>query len=191
MTRKTTDALKTEIQSVVIDNDEGLVTPSIIRNLLVDILDSLRPAWAAVMADRADNPVSVATTATWASLGPGGVYDIGIGSDVTEFAWNEIDGDLTTVFGSYNHVINALANFAGATGVEYQFSVGVNGVPTGIIKSIDGAGSNRTIDMSDIVITYPPAGSKFSLMVRSPSGPSTIDVYGIQLIGQLITTRFV
>ena len=190
MTRKLTDVLKSDFDLYLPDNEEGLITPQIMRDALKDIIDSLRPAWAAIYADHAALPVTFATGSEWTKINTAGLFTVGGASDTAELNYDLTAGEIVVAFGSFNHVVQGLMNFAGATNVEYQFSVAVDNVPQGILSSIDGAGSGRVVAVQDFAAVFPPAGSKIAMVVRSPAGPSSISISTVQILAQLQTTRF-
>jgi hypothetical protein len=191
MTRKYTDTLIAELTTTLPDNSTGLITPALLRQVITDAIQSLRPAWAGIRADKVAVPVNFNTTATWTKINAVGFWTIGGQSDNAEFAYDLATGELVAKYADYNHLIECAINFAGATNVEYQFSLAQNGVPVGTLAPVDGNGTGRILEASDRALIISNAvNDRFSLMVRSPGGASTIQISQADLFGSLQTTRY-
>ena len=191
MTRKYTDELKSELTTTLPDNSTGLITPALLRGVIEDVIDSLRPAWAGIRADHSAAPVSFATSATWTKINAAGLWTVGGQSDNSEFSYDLVNGELVTKFANYNHLCQAAINFAGTTNVEYQFSLAMNGVPLGTLVSVDGDGAGRILQAADMAIIISTAvNDRISLMVRSPGGASSIQISQADVFGQMQTTRY-
>jgi hypothetical protein len=190
VTRKLTDVLLAEIETAFPDNTQGLIQPIHVRTALQDLIDSLRPAWAAVIADHTATPVPFSTTSSWQKINTAGFYGRGGASDIAELNYDQLNGELIVMFGGYNHEVRGIINFAGASNVEYQFSVAVDGVPVGEVASVDGQGTGRIMQALDWQLLFPLQSQKLSFMVRSPGGNSTIQISQCSVYGTLNTTRF-
>jgi hypothetical protein len=190
MTRKYSDTLKAEIEAAIIDNTSQQISAADVRQLLLDIIDSLRPSWAALAGDHTAAPVTFGLTNVWQTINAAGMYTTAGASDADELAALQSTGQLDVKFGSWNHLIDASMNFEAPNGQEVQFSIAVDGAPVGMIATIDGAGAGRVIEMSDWALVFPPTSSKVTVMARVPAGTANITIHQVQLYGQLTTTRY-
>lgn len=193
MTRKLTDNLKSDLLTYLPDNNQGLITPTILRQILADTIDSLRPAWAGLLGDHTSAPVSYPLSAAWEVLKGPTLFLAAQVSDPLELAADIDDGNITVQYSEYFHQGTGLIAFEGATGTEYQFAIGVNGAPVGstVISSLDGAGAGRIVATQARATLFPAAGSHMQFLARCPGGASTITISQIQFIASLLTTRYI
>ena len=190
MTRKYTDPLKDDITAALADNVTQQISAADVRQALLDIVDSLRPAWAGLAAAHSGAPVTVNLTTSWQPIAPAGFWTTGGQSSAVELEALTATGLIDVKFGDFNHIVRAAANFEGPTGQEIQFSIGVDGVVAGTISSVDGSGNGRIVGANDWVMVYPPTGAKFSMMMRVPSGTAAVLIHQAQLFAELQTTRY-
>jgi len=188
--RRYTDEVKGLINTLLPNNSAGAISPEDVRSVLTDIIDSLRPAWAAIRAEHSAAPEAFATTNQWQTVLSPTMWTTGGNSDPLEFLASPPIGALVVKYAYFNHVLRANLNFEGAVNVEYQFSIAANGIPLGGLSSVDGAGNGRIVQASDWALAWDAADTQYSVMVRSPSGNSTIHIHQIDLYGELATTRY-
>ena len=189
MTKKYTDTLMTDIAAVLADNQTQQISAADVRQALLDIVDSLRPAWAALLADHA-TPVAIALTSSWQTLNGAGFWTVAGSSAAVELEALQSAGQIDVKFGSWNHVVRGQVNFEAPSNTEIQMSIGVNGSPIGTIASVNGAGTGRIVQLADWALTFPAAGSKISLLMRAPAGNQTVQMHQAQLYAELTTTRY-
>jgi hypothetical protein len=191
VTRKLTDLLKADVDAAFPDNTEGLITPLALRDIVKDVIDSLRPAYAALLADHTGAPLSVPLTASWTAMAGATFWNGGAGvSDPLELSADVDGGTITPVFIGWNHWLQGAISFTGASNVEYQFALATGGTP-GTPMSVDGAGSNRIVTIGAQTVRIPQTGNSFTLLARAPGGNSTIEIHQARFIVELGTTRYI
>jgi hypothetical protein len=190
MTKKYTDTLMTDIATVLADNQTQQISAADVRQALIDIVDSLRPAWSALLADHTAAAAAINLTSSWQTLTGTGFWTAKGDSAAVELEALQTAGQVDIKFGGWNHLVRGQVNFEAPSNTEIQMSIGVDGSPIGTIASVNGAGTGRIVQLADWALTFAAAGSKIALLMRAPAGNQTIQLRQAQLYAELTTTRY-
>jgi hypothetical protein len=192
MTRRYTDQLLQELPNELPDNTGGDITPAVLRQMVTDIVQSLRPAFAAMEGNHQAAPVQVTlNNSTWTPLVTG-IYTAGMASDSAELAYNMTTGSLVTKFSDFIHFFTSELSFEGPNGRNLDLSIGVNGAAVGMIGAIECLGNNILQQFNSRVVAVPPQNAQIQLLAKWYGGQATdvLKVSQIQLLGEIITTRY-
>lgn len=193
MTRRYTDQLIQELPNELPDNTTGEITPATLRQMITDVVQSLRPALAGIGGDHMAAPkLLTLNNSTWTVLNTTGLFAIGNASDSAEFGYSLAQGALVAKLAGYNHFISTDLSFEGPNGRLLDLAVGVNGAPVGMIGAIECLGNNVLQNFSTRVIAFPPQNALIQLLGKWYTGGATdtLRISGVNIIGELVTTRY-
>lgn len=191
MSRILTDTLKAQIEAAIPDNDTRQVSPADVRNALLNIIDSLRPSFAALRGEHSTAPFNFSLTETWQPLVAPGLFTIAGGSDRAELNWDEGNGEIITVYDGWVHWLDAGVSCTGDTNDEVQFALMENGVAGENIIEVTMQGSSKLVWVNSRGARLPPAGTRYQLAARSKPGvgATNLNIYLIAFTGELSTSR--
>ena len=193
MTRRYTDQLIQELPNELPDNTTGEITPATLRQMITDVVQSLRPAFAGIGGDHMAAPKLITlNNSTWTVLNTAGLFTVGSASDSAEFGYNLGQGALVAKLAGYNHFISTDLSFEGPNGRLLDLAIGVNGAPVGMIGAIECLGNNVLQNFSTRVIAFPPQNALIQLLGKWYTGGATdtLRISGVNIIGELVTTRY-
>jgi hypothetical protein len=193
MTRRYTDQLIQELPNELPDNTTGAITPATLRQMITDVVQSLRPALAGIAGDHMAAPkLLTLNNATWTPILTSGLFTGGAGSSPEELDFNLTNGSLVVKLAGYNHFVSSVLSFEGPNGRLLDLAIGVNGVPVGLVGAVECLGNNVLQQFTQRIYTDPPQNSQIQLLGKWYTGAATdtLKISGIQLIGELVTTRY-
>lgn len=188
MTRKLTDALKAELIGNLPDNTVGEISPADVRAALVDILDSLRPSYGALIGSPAE-PVAITLTQTWQPI-PLTVWTAKIESDPNEIGADQANGELVIKFDRYNPRFQAEVSFTADNAEETLWTFAVDGIPVGITMSMDGHGATKFTQVLWESFQWPAVNARVSILAKSATASNAVTIKTAQFVGELFTTRY-
>lgn len=170
MTLKFIQTIKNEINVTLPDNNTGLITPAVLRNLLQDMTDSLYNRFAAIFGDHVLAPVAQPITAIPTNYP--GLYNANVALDPAVLSVNQVLGEITiNVTGFITEgSIGFTAN--GANGRVLTANLAKNGTVNDRFKtsaSLTGAGNNESAQNALPLIAV-IAGDKFTLLLSGDIG---------------------
>jgi hypothetical protein len=193
MTRRYTDQLIQELPSELPDNTSGAITPAVLRQMITDVIQSLRPAYAGVGGDYLGAPkLLTLNNSSWTAINSVGLYTAGEASNVDELGYDVASGAVVTRLAGYNHFISASLSFEGPNGRLLDLSIGVNGSPITAIGAIECLGNNVLQNFSARMFAQPPQNALLQILGKWYTGAATdtLRVHMAQIVGELVTTRY-
>ena len=144
MTRKFLDDVRTQVDTLLADNNAGDISPLDVRTVLNNIIDSTIQDEAQLASTAAFTPYTL-SVGSYAVIGGSGVYDTSRGDDGD---WLNINLNAGTVTGSatpgYSYTVKAGVTFSGLANNEVvDLAIGVNDTPQGFVTNIVGDGGSR------------------------------------------------
>jgi len=191
MSRLLTDQLIADLNSRCPDNTTGIVTPAVMRGLLTDVLQSLRPAFATMWGNHNASPKTVAlNSSTWAVINGDGMWPNVGRSDPDELDYDTNSGAFLVKYGGYVHEQMGTISFIGPNNRILNVSIGYNGIPVGPIASINCDGKQMSVD--DRLVWMPPANAQLQFLAKWADGGANanISIYHVEVGAALVTTRF-
>jgi hypothetical protein len=129
---------------------------------------------------------------TWTPIFTADMFTSGSASDSDELAYNLATGAIIAKLAGYNHFVSSAISFEGPNGRLLDLAIGVNGAPVGVIGAIECLGNNVLQNFTTGVIAFPPQNAVIQLLGKWYTGAATdtLRVAGINIIGELFTTRY-
>lgn len=192
MSRLALNPLVALINSLVVDNDTGLISPADVRGLLVDIVDSTTPAYALMWGDHTAVPVVRSiNSATWTTLGGNDLFT-GVGlSDPTELTADPATGNMPVTFPDFVYSLAGEMVVAGPNGRELAFTVGHDGVPLGASAINTLGGTSQLRSVANALTFVGRTGWNLQLLAKFTDAGATanVDIYNISMMGSLKPTH--
>lgn len=187
MTMKFLQQVGTEIVTNMPDNSVGAITPAIMRVTLQDMLDSLYPRSAAVVADRAAVPVAQALTTVPTNYPA--LYNGLIQTDPAVVAGNVAAG--TIIPNKTGFVCEALIGFTcyGANGRVVTANLAKNGVVQDRFKVAATMSGGVNLDSANTTLPLigVTAGDVFTLLLSVDTAAS-ITFAGVRFLLRVLPT---
>ena len=182
MTRKYSNDIRAEIDTLVPDNTTGQVTPAGIRQIMHDIVDSFTPAYGAL---RRTASTMVALTTTPTKLV---VYDEVVRSTPELVASAANDTITATRAGSYN--FSFTSSLSGQNNSDIVMELFRNGLstPWRALTTTTGAGNRAEITVSGIV-SAPANDDVFEIYAYLLSGTDNVSFYDSIFLMETIQTN--
>ncbi len=193
MTRRYTDQLIQELPNELPDNTAGDITPAVLRQMINDVIMSLRPAFAGVYGTHTGAPLNVTLNkSTWTPINTTGLFTDGASSEASEIGFNLTTGAIIVKLSPYNHFFNSEISFEGPNGRLLDLAIGVNGVPVTFFGATECLGNNILQTFSARGVAFPAQNASVQLLGKWYGGAATniLKVSMIRLIGELQTTRY-
>jgi hypothetical protein len=188
--RLLTDQLIADLNSRVPDNTSGAVTPAVMRSVLTDLIQSLRPAFATMWGNHNAAPKSVTlNSTTWTIINASGMWPNVARSDAGELDYNQSTGSFLVKFGGYVHGQQGKMSFVGPNGRTLHVSIGYDGIQVGPVQTINCDG--KAMSIADDLIWVPPANAQLQFLAKWDTGASgAISITHIEFGAELFTTRY-
>ena len=191
MSRQLTDQLIADLNTRLPDNTVGAITPSALRSVIADAIESLRPAFATMWGNHNASPKTLALNSTTWTVVNGAGYWPNVGqSDPDELEFDTASGAFLVKFGGYVHEQMGTMSFLGPNNRILNVSIGYNGLPVGPIASINCDGKQMSVD--DRLIWMPPANAQLQFLAKWADGGANanISIYHVEVGAALVTTRY-
>jgi len=186
MARYLTNPLIALIEASLPDNSTGEITPAIVRQLLVDMVESLRPTGAYLA--NGNTITHTFSTTNWEVVP--GVFTSGETRDATEIGVNVGANSFTALFSAdYNSEVSV--TIAGGASEVIDLAIGVNGVPTTFFRvEAQMLGATEPVSVNMTAYNALAAGDVVTLMMASRTAPANGVVIGpAGFIFRLIPSR--
>lgn len=187
MTRRFLDDIRSDIVTLMPDNNIGAITPAITRGILTDMVDSTVQDEGAISANAPT--LGIATTDSFTQLTT--PYAQNAGGDGDFITPDQINGEITTssTAGFTYSLIGSIA-FEGSANDPFEFVILEDGSPVGFITRETGEGNNDPVSSYvRTLIDAAPADAVYSIGVRTPEGNNTIDILDIELVAIIQPTN--
>lgn len=192
MARTDLTTLVATITATIPDNVIGAVSPADVRNMLIDTIQSLQPAYAFMWGDHTSVPiVRSITSGSWHVLAGADLYtDTGV-SDVTELPADPATGQMAVQFADFVHTLRGSISVSGPNGRELSFTVGHDGVPIDGSTIITLQGAAQRMSAANEMTFIGRTGWDLQLLARFTDGGATanINIYTVDMGGSLQPTR--
>jgi hypothetical protein len=192
MTRRYTDQIIQELPNELPDNTDGSITPAVLRQMIDDVIMSLRPALAGVGGNHLGTPKQLTLNNTsWTVINVTGLFTSGEASNLAELGYDLATGAVVTKLAGYNHFVSGSISFEGPNARMLDLALGVNGTPVSPLGAIECLGNNVLQNFSTRMYTAPPTNSSLQLLGKWYTGAASdvLRIHSVQIVGELITTR--
>jgi len=189
MSRQLTDQLIADLNSRLPDNTTGTITPAVLRSVITDAIQSLRPAFATMWGNHSAAPKSVTlNSSTWTIINASGMWPNVGRSDPTELDYDTASGSFLVKFGGHVHGQQGKMSFIGPNARTLQVSIGYNGIAVGPTQTINCDG--KAMSIADDLIWLPPANAQLQFLAKWDTGANAaISITHIEVGAELFTTR--
>lgn len=191
MPRMPLDDLQTLITSTVPDNITGLVSPEDVRTMLLNIIQSMQPAYSFMWGDHQGTPIVVNVGNTWQPIAGVSLYtDTGL-SDPAELPVNPTTGSMAVQFPDYVHSMSGSITVSGSSGREFSLALGHDGVPIDGIATTTLGGTPQQRPLFGEATFIARTGWNLQLLCRFSDGGAAANVnfYHARFEGSLQPTR--
>jgi len=186
MARKFLDTIKGAIVSDLLDNNTGLISPKDVRDVLTDMVDSLKEDEAELVS--VGETTAVALTGAFVDLTT--VYDFGTGDDGDFLNVNAGNGTVTgTSTAGFSYRLSGTIVATASNNEVIELTFGVDGVPTGGIITIEGSGTSDASRHWQSFIRAAPANGVFSIMAAAKDGAATVDIVSARFVVAVLPTN--
>jgi hypothetical protein len=159
------------------------------REVLTDLIQSLRPAFATMWGNHNAAPKSLTlNSTTWTVINAAGMWPNFGRSNADELDYNTATGAFLVKFGGYVHGQSGKMSFIGPNNRVLQVSIGYSGIPVGPVQTINCDG--RAMSISDDLIWLPPADAQLQFLAKWETGATAaISITHIEVGAELFSTR--
>ena len=160
MTRKSIVELLAQANTTLPDNNSGLITPAVVRDLIVDFLDTVAPAYGVLAIS---GSLVKACTPTLTLV----VFTTNTGATANGFTIDALTGTVTKLNrGTTRFSFNCDVQFAANRAIT--FALFINGVQTswGVSNQGDGTGDPQSVGFSGIAYVDTP-NAVFQVFART------------------------
>jgi len=182
MARKYSNDIRTEITNLLADNTTGLISPSDVRQILNDIVDSFTPAAGAIRRVTSI-PFNLTTVPKKLTI-----FDEVLATSPELIASAANDTIQAALTGFYN--VNFTCSVAGSQNSDIQVDLRRNGLTTfwRALGTTTGASNRVELTLAGVVQAT-GVNDDFSLYVSVLSGSDNVDFFDTQLIMGTIQTN--
>ena len=172
MTIKSMNELLAQADATIEDNTTGNITPSDVRSLIKDLIDTISPAYGAIGIT---TPVVFPLTATPAVLKP---FDASLANVPSHYTNNLANGSVTRLVtsaglaGATDFVIID-GNVEGPNGDLVTIALYKNGSPTPYTTSVMTTGASEPIGFNLAALSYTAADAVYEIRVSGDAGNKT------------------
>lgn len=189
MSLKFIDDISAEIAALLPDNTSGQISPSDVRTVTQDILDSVWQRGGALIGDHIAAPQAQALTATPAPFPA--LWTSGLTVDSAIVDINPGAGQITLLQTGFIYEVSVSFACAGPNQADVRAALARNGVPaTAIIAETQMTGSG---EIKSVIATFPTinntAGDTLTLLLSTPSGNATINFSQLVFSASLRPTK--
>lgn len=190
MSRKFLDTIKTEMETVINDNQTGDVEPADVRGVLGDMIDSLKQDEGTLYSNVDPAATGYAVGANWAVIDEG--YAVAEGDDGEFLNLSLPDGTVTTTpTPGYSYTVKAAITLEASNSIPIDLAIGVNGAPSSFVTTVVGDGSGDPVSRYwEAFIKTAGASDAIGILMRHGSGGTTsIDINSIALVAVIEPTN--
>lgn len=173
MTRRFLDDIRADITNDLADNIIGSITPTIVRGILNDMIDSTVNDECAIAATALVTGIPL--TATFTDLS---VYNLTDGGDGDFLTPNQAGGSIQSKnVAGFTYVATAQFSFTTADGIPIEFIIAQDGVQSGVAAYETGSGGTDpvTVQLTGGNLST-PADAVWTVQARAPEGAATLNI---------------
>jgi hypothetical protein len=183
MTRKTFAELTTEVGALLPDNTTGEITPADMRTMLQDILDSIIPAYGAMVIS------SQYTLAAVGQTHKALPFQTVIAETTPEFVCNAAGGTVQRAQSIASTQILFQADFSGPSNREVICTILADGVATPFVGRVQTGGSAVPVSLNLVALQYKASPCVYSIGVTTDSGVNDVVFSNATLICSAVPVR--
>lgn len=184
MARRTIQELINQAIASLPDNTDAAISPADVRNMLIDVLDTITPMYGGLaVSSRAFNLSVTMQPIT---------FDTILSSFPPEW---EVNATAGTISRKLNEVAAMTSKiwitgvFEGPQGSEMTVQLEKNGVALNRKTEETAEGPTKSVGFALNMIDYGTVDSTYRLLIGTPSGTATVTLKDVQFIGENVMVR--